>query len=118
MTSKSPARVAEDIDQASLNYAEIKALASGNPMIIEKCNLEIDVNKLQMLKASYLNQKYELENLLGRTYPQRLKELEEQISGRERDVKLAKENPKIPEGFPTMLIKGVSYSCLLYTSSL
>lgn len=110
MTSKSPARVAEDIDQASLNYAEIKALASGNPMIIEKCNLEIDVNKLQMLKSSYLNQKYELENLLVRTYPQRLKELEEQISGRERDVKLAKENPKIPEGFPTMLIKGVSYS--------
>ena len=68
MTSKTPVRVASDVDETALNYAEIKALATGNPMIIEKCTLDMEVGKLNMLKANYLNQKYSLEDILSEEY--------------------------------------------------
>lgn len=63
MTSKAPVRVADDVDETALSYSEIKALATGNPLIIEKCNLDMEVGKLNMLKASYLSQKYALEDI-------------------------------------------------------
>ena len=81
MTSKAPVRIASDVDETALNYAEIKALATGNPLIIEKCTLDMEVSKLNMLKASYLNQKYALEELVLRKYPADMSEVRERIVG-------------------------------------
>ena len=86
MTSKSPVRSAEDIDDASLSYAEIKALASGNPKVKEKMELDAKVGKLKLAKANYLSQKYELEDRILKYYPQKMKMIEERISGIERDI--------------------------------
>ena len=69
MTNKSPVRSAEDVDEQALSYAEIKALATGNPLIIEKCNLEMEVGKLNIIKSSYLSQKYNLEDKILKHYP-------------------------------------------------
>ena len=110
MTSKTPARAAEDIDETALNYAEIKALATGNPLIIEKCNLDMEVSKLNLLKADYLNQRYALENLTSRTYPAKIAQLTELIAGYEQDVALAEANPKPKEGFTGMEILGTHYA--------
>lgn len=89
MTSKAPVRVAEDVDETALSYSEIKALATGNPLIIEKCNLDMEVAKLNMLKASYLNQRYSLEELVLREYPADIARITERIAGYEKDVALA-----------------------------
>ena len=110
MTSKTPARAAEDIDETALNYAEIKALATGNPLIIEKCNLDMEVSKLSLLKADYLNQRYALENLTSRTYPAKIAQLTELIAGYEQDVALAAAHPKLQEGFCGMEVEGKLYS--------
>ncbi len=99
MTSKSPVRVADDVDETALSYSEIKALATGNPLIIEKCNLDMEVAKLNMLKASYLNQVYALEELVLRKYPEEITRLTERIAGYEKDVALAAAHPKAKEGF-------------------
>lgn len=90
MTSKSPVRSAEDIDEASLSYAEIKALASGNPKIKEKMDLDIQVNKLKLAKANYLSEKYELEDQIIKYYPQRINLLQTNISNYKKDTKLVK----------------------------
>ena len=79
MTSKSPVRVADDIDETALSYSEIKALATGNPLIIEKCNLDMEVAKLNVLKASHLSQKYALEEMVLRKYPQMIQDLKQRI---------------------------------------
>lgn len=76
MTSKTPVRSAEDIDEVALSYAEIKALAAGNPLIIEKTELDTQVSKLKLLKQSYLNEQYDLEDKIKKKYPNRIKELE------------------------------------------
>ena len=81
MTSKAPVRIADDVDETALSYSEIKALATGNPLIIEKCNLDMEVGKLNMLKASYLSQKYALEELVLRMYPAEITRLTERIAG-------------------------------------
>ena len=110
MTSKTPVRVASDVDETALNYAEIKALATGNPMIIEKCTLDMEVGKLNMLKASYLNQKYALEELVMRKYPAEISELTERIAGYEKDVALVAAHPKPEDGFVGMEILGTQYT--------
>ena len=110
MTSKSPVRVADDVDETALNYAEIKALATGNPLIIEKCNLDMEVGKLNLLKADYLNQRYALEKLVERTYPAEIAQLTERIAGYEQDAALAQSHPKVPEGFCGMEIEGKHYT--------
>ena len=79
MTSKSPARTVEDMDEVALSYAEIKALASGNPAIKEKMDLDIQVSKLQLLKQNFLSQKYELEDQVMSKYPKEIKMLEQKI---------------------------------------
>ena len=79
MTSKTPVRSAEDIDEVALSYAEIKALAAGNPLIIEKTELDTQVSKLKLLKQSYLNEQYDLEDKIKKKYPNRIKELEKNI---------------------------------------
>ena len=77
MTSKSPVRSAEDVDETALNYAEIKALASGNPLIKDKMNLDIEVSKLKMLKSTFLNQRYALEDKIIKYYPVEIAETKE-----------------------------------------
>ena len=76
MTSKSPERSIEDIDEKALSYAEIKSIATGNPLIREKTELETKATKLKMLKQSYLGQKYELEDMINKKYPQEIAECE------------------------------------------
>ena len=110
MTSKAPARIADDVDETALSYSEIKALATGNPLIIEKCNLDVEVSKLNMLKANHLNQRFALENLVLRKYPADIAKLTEAIAGYEKDVATAQAHPKPAEGFIGMEIKGTHYS--------
>lgn len=106
MTSKAPVRAAEDVDETALSYSEIKALATGNPLIIEKCNLDMEVGKLNMLKGSYLNQKYMLEDLVLRKYPETMTRLKERIAGYEQDIQLVQAHPKPEEDFVGMEIDG------------
>lgn len=110
MTSKLPARAAEDVDETALSYAEIKALATGNPQIIEKCNLDMEVSKLNMLRASHLSQRYALEELVLRKYPAEIKELNERIAGYEQDSARLAEHPKPAEGIASMVLNGVIYT--------
>lgn len=110
MTSKAPARAAEDVDETALSYAEIKALATGNPQIIEKCNLDMEVSKLNMLRASHLSQRYALEELVLRKYPAEIKELSERIAGYEQDSARLAEHPKPAEGNAPMVLNDVTYA--------
>lgn len=111
MTSKSPARSVEDIDEVALSYAEIKALAVGNPYIKEKMDLDIQVSKLQLLKQSFLSQKYEMEDKAVRYFPNEIKQCEQRIADYESDIALAKEHtPPDRETFPAMQIHDVVYT--------
>lgn len=111
MTSKTPIRSMEDVDERALNYAEIKALASGNPLIKEKTDLEAKSAKLNMLKQSYLNQKYDLEEMIQRKYPQQIKEYQERINNLKEDHKYLQENTKInTDNFSPMQIDNQIYN--------
>lgn len=92
MTSKSPVRSCEDIDEAALTYAEVKALATGNPYIKEKMELDIQVSKLKLLKANHTSQKYRLEDNITKFYPLQIAALKERISGLETDICTIKSN--------------------------
>lgn len=92
MTSKSPVRSAEDVDEQALSYAEIKALASGNPMIKEKMDLDIEVSKLKLLKANHLSQKYALEDAISKGFPKQIAETQARITGYGADIAAVKEN--------------------------
>ena len=108
-TSKAPARVMQEIDDVVLSYNEIKALATGNPQIIERANLETEVNKLKMLRASFLSQKYELEDKVLKYYPKEIQQYEEQIAGTTTDI--ARRDKNTPaEGFSPMNVKGIAYT--------
>ena len=111
MTSKSPVRSAEDIDETALSYAEIKMLATGNPYIKEKMDLDIQVQKLKLLKSNFLSEKYALEDKVIKYYPQRITALENRIEGLKQDVETAKQHPKpTDDRFVGMEVKGVFYS--------
>ena len=111
MTSKSPVRSAEDIDETALSYAEIKMLATGNPYIKEKMDLDIQVQKLKLLKSNFLSEKYALEDKIIKYYPQRITALENRIEGLKQDVETAKQHPKpTDDRFLGMEVKGVFYS--------
>ena len=92
MTSKSPVRSCEDVDEAALTYAEVKALATGNPYIKEKMDLDIQVSKLKLMKANHTSQKYRLEDDILKRYPQQIAVLKARISGMTADIQTAKEN--------------------------
>lgn len=94
MTGKSPVRSMEDADDAALSYAEVKMLATGNPMFKEKMDLEIQLQLLTMLKTSYLSEKYSLEDKINKEYPKKITKYKEEISGLEKDMQIAKEHPK------------------------
>ena len=109
MTSKSPVRSAEDIDETALSYAEIKALATGNPHIKEKMDLDTQVAKLKLIKASFMSQKYELEDKVIKYYPKKIAELTEHIKGFETDIAVVAQHPKQEDKFYPMTIDGLGY---------
>ena len=107
MTSKSPVRSAEDIDETALSYAEIKALCAGNPHIKEKMDLDIDVTRLKLLKANHLSQRYSLEDQILKEFPQKIKSLEQRIEGYRADIDQRKRNTEPNEdGFSPMFMPG------------
>ena len=111
MTSKSPVRSAEDVDEQALSYAEIKALASGNPLIKEKMDLDIEVSKLKLLKSNHLSQRYALEDAISKTFPKNIAEARERISGYEADIVAVKENTHPnADGFSPLTLMGVTYA--------
>ena len=110
MTSKSPVRSAEDIDETALSYAEIKALCAGDPRIKEKMDLDIEVQKLKLLKASHLSQRYDLEDRILTKFPKEIALEEQRIQGYEADIKTRDENTHPnDDGFSPMIIKGFAY---------
>ena len=111
MTSKSPVRSAEDVDEQALSYAEIKALASGNPMIKEKMDLDIEVSKLKLLKANHLSQKYALEDAISKGFPKQIAEMQARIAGYGADIAAVKENTHPnADGFSPLTLAGVTYA--------
>lgn len=111
MTSKTPDRTADDIDEKALSYGEIKALATGNKYILEKTELDSEVAKLKIVRQSYQSQIYDLQDKVARTYPNMIKELQEKVQALEDDMKQL-ENNTIPnaDGFSKMIIKGIEYT--------
>ena len=111
MTSKSPVRSAEDVDEQALSYAEIKALASGNPMIKEKMDLDIEVSKLKLLKSNHLSQRYALEDAISKTFPANIAAAKERISGYEADIATVKANTHPnADGFSPLTLMGVPHT--------
>lgn len=111
MTSKSPVRSAEDVDEQALSYAEIKALASGNPMIKEKMDLDIEVSKLKLLKANHLSQKYALEDAISKGFPKQIAEMQARIAGYGADIATVKENTHPNgDGFSPLTLAGVTHA--------
>ena len=111
MTSKSPVRSAEDVDEVALSFAEVKMLATGDVRFKEKMDLDIQVSKLRVLKQSYLSEHYDLEDRVLKYYPQTIKEYEERIAGYENDAALAEQHkPQGEDKFCPMTLKGVTYT--------
>ena len=111
MTSKSPVRSAEDVDEVALSFAEVKMLATGDARFKEKMDLDIQVSKLRVLKQSYLSEHYDLEDRVLKYYPQTIKEYEERIAGYENDAALAEQHkPQGEDKFCPMTLKGVTYT--------
>ena len=109
MTSKSPVRSCEDVDEQALSYAEIKALCAGNPLIKEKMDLDVQVAKLKVLKADYQSQKFRLQDKLLTKFPADIQETKAHIAGLKADAQLAAAHPQGKEEFCGMVIKGVAY---------
>ena len=111
MTSKSPVRSAEDVDEQALSYAEIKALASGNPLIKEKMDLDIEVTKLKLLKSSHLSQRYSMEDAISKTFPKSIAETQERLAGYGADIAAVKAHTAPNEdGFSPMTLAGKVYT--------
>lgn len=111
MTSKSPVRSAEDIDETALSYAEIKALCTGNPHIKEKMDLDVAVQRLNLLKSNHLSQKYEMEDQINKYFPREIAEYEQSITGYQTDMDhLAANTHPNADGFSPMEIEGAVYT--------
>ena len=111
MTSKSPVRSAEDVDEVALSFAEVKMLATGDARFKEKMDLDIQVSKLRVLKQSYLSEHYDLEDRVLKYYPQTIKEYEERIAGYENDAAFAEQHkPQGEDKFCPMTLKGMTYT--------
>ncbi|MBQ7298565.1 MAG: DEAD/DEAH box helicase family protein [Clostridia bacterium] len=109
MTSKSPVRSCEDMDETALSYAEIKALCAGNPLIKEKMDLDIEVSKLKLLRANYQSQQYQLEDNIRRHFPQQMAKFQTVLDGYDADIQLAENHPYPADEFPTMVIGQTRY---------
>ena len=110
MTSKSPVRSCDDVDEQALSYAEIKALCAGNPLIKEKMDLDIDVARLKVLKADHQSQQYRMEDKLLKYFPAEIEKQTSYIHGFEADIKTVEAHPQIAEGFCGMEIRGKAYT--------
>ena len=111
MTSKSPVRSAEDIDETALSYAEIKALCTGNPYIKEKMDLDIEVQKLRLMKANHLSQKYSLEDQIIKEFPQEIRTWQQRIDGLEVDIQRVKDKTAPnADGFSPMVVEGITHT--------
>ena len=110
MTSKSPVRSCDDVDEQALSYAEIKALCAGNPLIKEKMDLDIDVARLKVLKADHQSQQYRMEDKLLKYFPAEIEKQTGYIHGFEADIKTVEAHPQISEGFCGMEIMGKHYA--------
>lgn len=109
MTSKSPVRTAADVDEAALSYAELKALATGNPLVKERMGLDVEVSRLRMLKADHLAQKYALEDKAAKDYPQRMASLSARLESLEADVAKARANPPPTKEAFSMEVRGTAF---------
>lgn len=109
MTSKSPVRSCEDMDETALSYAEIKALCAGNPMIKEKMDLDIEVSRLKLLRANFQSQQYQLEDNIRRHFPQQMAKFQTVLDGYDADIQLADSHPHPADEFPTMVIGQTRY---------
>ena len=109
MTSKSPVRSCEDVDEQVLSYAEVKALCAGNPLIKEKMNLDVEVAKLKVLKADHQSQKYRLEDKLFKEFPASIQRQKVEIAALQQDAKTAEANPQVKDGFCGMTVKGMHF---------
>ena len=109
MTSKTPVRVADDIDEKALSYGEIKALATGNPEILEKTELDTEIAKLRLLKQSFLSQKYDLQDKLAKTYPFEISRLTDKLNNIQNDFQFIKDNPLQENQFEPMTLNGITY---------
>ena len=111
MSSKSPVRSCDDVDESVLSYAEIKALCAGNPLIKERMDLDIEVARLKLLKSSYQNQRYRLEDNLLKYFPQKIKIIKNSIEGYENDIKRIENNTHLQdEGISPMIVGNVTYT--------
>ena len=111
MTSKSPVRSAEDIDETALSYAEIKALCTGNPYIKEKMDLDIEVQKLRLMKANHLSQKYSLEDQIIKAFPQEIRTWQQRIDGLKADIQRVKDKTAPnADGFSPMVVEGITHT--------
>lgn len=110
MTSKTPVRTADDIDEKALSYGEIKALATGNPEILEKTELDTEIAKLRILKQSFFSQKYDLQDKLAKTYPFEITRLTDKLNNIEKDSQFIKVNPIQENQFEPMTLKGITYA--------
>ena len=110
MTSKSPVRAAADVDETALSYAELKALASGNPLIKERMDLDVEVSRLKLLKSDYLSQKYDLEDKLAQTYPKKIAALTERLKHCEADAETARANLPAEKRSFAMVVNGTAYN--------
>ena len=109
MTSKSPVRSCEDVDEQVLSYAEVKALCAGNPLIKEKMNLDVEVAKLKVLKADHQSQKYRLEDKLLKEFPASIQCQKTEIAALQQDAKVVESNPQVKDGFCGMTVKGMHF---------
>ena len=109
MTSKSPVRSCEDVDEQVLSYAEVKALCAGNPLIKEKMNLDVEVAKLKVLKADHQSQKYRLEDKLLKEFPASIQRQKTEIAALQQDAKVAEANPQVKDGFCGIEIRGMRF---------
>ena len=110
MTSKAPVRSCEDVDEAALSYAEIKALCAGDPRIKERMELDVDVAKLKVMRADHQSKQFRLEDRLLKYFPEQIRECESEIAGLEIDLNTLAENPEPENGFAGMVIHGKAYS--------
>lgn len=110
MSSKSPVRSCEDVDETTLSYAEVKALCAGNPLIKEKMDLDVDVTKLKVSKANFTSQQYHLEDSIRKSFPERIAKTEQRIEGYKSDLAHLKEQPIVAEGISPMKIGDKTYT--------
>jgi len=110
MTSKSPVRSCEDVDESVLSFAEVKALCAGDPRIKERMDLDLDVSRLKILKANYNSNQYQMEDNILKYFPEQIQEAQGYIAGLQSDIQTLQQHPHPADGFAGMEIQGTTYT--------